>query len=290
MRPMRAAKFFVLYSTIALSAVVGTVWYAVLAENTSDRLTVAFLDIGQGDAAFIQAPNGVQVLIDGGPGRAVLKQLGEIMPFYDRSIDIIVATHPDLDHIGGLLAVLENYEVGYIVEPGATSDTAAYAEFSRLAALEERAQSIIARRGQILDLGEGVILEILFPDRDASGLEPNTASIVAMLSYGQTSFLFMGDAPDAIEKYLAMLDGTGLNIDVLKVGHHGSDTSTTDVLLGLASPRYAIISAGRDNRYGHPHREVLDALTRFGVEILRTDLSGTITITSDGRNLAVLRR
>ena len=131
----------------------------------------------------------------------------------------------------------------------------------------------------------GAFLDILFPDRDVPGLETNTASIVAKLTYGATSFLFTGDSPKSIEGYLAALEGPGLDSDVLKVGHHGSKTSTSDELLGLVSPSYAVISAGAGNRYGHPHAAVLDALSRFGVERLGTYERGTIIFKSNGTDV-----
>jgi competence protein ComEC len=282
----KAANFFVKYSALAILAAAILLWQIILAQNSSDKLMVAFLDIGQGDAIFIQAPGGTQVLIDGGPNNGILKELGRIMPFYDRSLDIIIATHPDLDHIGGLPRVIKNYSVNYILEPGVIRDTAAYQEFRRLSKAEG-ARLTIARRGQKIEIGQGAVLEILFPDRDVSNIEANTASIVAKLTYGQTSLLLTGDAPDSIEKYLASLDGLRLDVDVLKVGHHGSNTSTTDMLLGLSSPKYAVISAGRDNRYGHPHQEVLESLERFGAEILRTDTMGTVVLESDGHVFSI---
>ncbi|MDP3735619.1 MAG: ComEC/Rec2 family competence protein [bacterium] len=272
------------YALVALFAVTVFVWYAALREERGGVLSVAFLDVGQGDAALIESPTGRQVLIDGGPGRSVLRALGRTMPFFDRSIDVVIATHPDQDHIGGLPEVLARYRVSHILEPGVAADTAVYGAFAESVRIEG-AEHILARRGQKIELGGGAYLDILFPDRDAGGLETNTASVVLKLTYGATSFLLTGDSPKQIEEYLAALDGEALDVDVLKAGHHGSKTSTSDYLLGLASPAYAVISAGHDNRYGHPHREVLDALARFGVKPLGTYERGTIIFESDGREV-----
>lgn len=272
---------------VALVVATGFIWYAVLAES-KDELTVAFLDVGQGDAILIETAQNQQILIDGGRNRAVLRELRKVMPFYDRSIDVVIATHPDADHIGGLPDVLERYEVATVIEPGVEADTAVYKAFERLIE-EKNIQRILARRGMMLALGDGAYLLILFPDRDVSGVGSNDASVVAKLVYGKTSFLFTGDVSLKIEEYLVALDGRNLDVDVLKVGHHGSKTSTSKVFIGFTSPEYAVVSAGAGNSYGHPHKEVLTALEGFGVSILRTDLQGTIIMTSDGDDLEVVK-
>ena len=250
-------------------------------------LTVAFLDVGQGDAIYIESPNGNQVLIDAGPGRPVLRALGEVMPFYDRSIDLVIATHPDADHIGGFPEVLERFAVGAVMEPGVSSATAIYRTF-RAAVAAEGAEAMAARRGMKIILARGTVLEILFPDRDTTGWETNTASIVARLIYGESEFLLTGDSPIQIEKYLLELDGRRLRSRVLKVGHHGSKTSSDPVFLAAVAPVYAVISAGRNNRYGHPHAYVFEALGRLGARILSTADRGTIVFETDGETLSVL--
>lgn len=257
------------------------VWHAVFTESRDGTLTVAFLDVGQGGAVFIEAPNGNQMLIDGGRSQRVLRVLSDMMPFYDRSIDIVVATHPDADHIGGLPAVFERYRVAHFIDPDVGSDTGVYQALVR--SLEkEGARVHRARRGMEVLLGPNTSLFVLFPDRDVSSVDANDASIIARLVHGEISFLLTGDAPKRIEEYVAFLEGDMLNADVLKVGHHGSKTSTSDALIGFASPAWAVISSGEDNYYGHPHAEVLDRLHRFGVKILRTDENGTVVFESDG--------
>ena len=257
------------------------VWYEVLAREGPGVLTVAFLDVGQGDAIFIEAPNGSQVLIDGGVGMSVVRALGSIMPWHDRSIDVVIATHPDLDHIGGLPEVLARYDVGMVLESGVIDEGADQQAF--LAAVErEGLATVHARHGMVLALDEDVHLTILFPDTDVSYFEPNTASIVARLSYGNTAFLFTGDAPASIETYLAGRYGEYLASDVLKLGHHGSRTSTHELFVGFVAPRYGIVSASCGNSYGHPHADVLDTLARFDVTVLQTCTEGTIVFTSDG--------
>lgn len=277
---MRNFKYYFLGLLILVT---GFVWYAVFAESR-DGLLVVFLDVGQGDAIFIEAPNGNQVLIDGGPNKAVLRQLSKIMPFYDRSIDMIIESHPDSDHINGLVEVLRRYKVGLVMESGVVNDNQAYKSIQEI--IEEKGiQKVLARRGTRINFGDGIYMDIMFPDRDVSGLETNMASVVARLVYGESEFLFTGDSPRSIEQYLVSIGKENLQSDILKISHHGSDTSTSEMFLGYVDPEYAVISVGKDNKYGHPRQEVLDLLNQFDVKILRTDQSGTIKIKSDGENI-----
>lgn len=268
------------------------IWGIVLAEGKEGVLTVAFLNVGQGDSIYIEAPNGNQVLIDGGSDKKVLRALGEIMPFYDRSIDVIVATHPDKDHIGGLPLVLENYSVEVIIESGVGSKTNTYRELQNI--IEDQGLTrILGRRDVIIVLDEkrGVYLRVLFPDQDVSGWDVNEASVIIRLVYGENSFLFPGDTPQSIENYLTYLERNssdgGLKSDVLKVGHHGSKTSTSPFFIAKVRPAYAIISAGENNRYGHPNQEVLDVLKNYQANILTTYEEGTIIFQSDGETITL---
>lgn len=224
--------------------------------------------MGQGDAIFIQAPNKVQVLIDGGPDGAVLRELTSIMPFYDRSIDMVILTHPDADHAGGLNDVIDRYSVGKILEPGVFASTTAYTNFKK------HASTTIARRGMRYALDQDVFLDILFPDRDTAGWETNTASIVAKLSYGSSTVLLTGDTPMKIEKFLTKYDD--VNVDILKLAHHGSNTSSVEEFLAEATPEYAIVSAGKDNRYHHPHPLVIERVKKYAKKILSTAEVGRI--------------
>jgi len=264
------------------------IWFAVFREDRSGVLTVSFLDVGQGDAIFIDAPSGRQVLIDGGPDRSVLRELGKILPWWDRSIDVVIATHPDADHISGLVDVLQRYRVENIFHPGVEKNTGP-AESMLLSVASEGAQETIARRGQIIDLGSTgspqaarAYIEILFPDRDVSSVETNTASIVARLVYGDTSFMLTGDSPQSIEGYLVTLDGSSLHANVLKAGHHGSKTSSSELFVGFVGPEYVVLSRGCENRYGHPHAEVVALFKRFEIPTLDTCTDGTVVFHSDG--------
>lgn len=261
------------------------VWYAVYAESRQE-LEVYFLDVGQGDAILIHAPSGNQVLIDAGPNKAVLGELAKVMPFYDRTIDMVIESHPDSDHIGGLPEILSRYEVGAVMESGVNTDSVIYTEIEKLIA-EKNIKKVLARRGTRVVLENSGYLDILFPDRDVAGMDTNDASIIAKLQYGGRSFLFTGDSPQKMEKYLVSLDKENLDADVLKVGHHGSKTSSSQEFLGYVSPEYAVISVGKENKYGHPHQEVLDRLIQFGAKILRTDELDLIKIKTDGESLIV---
>lgn len=274
---------FRLYILLLLLLAAALAIYAA-SKETRGELTVAFLDVGQGDAVFIEAPGGNQMLIDGGPNKSVLRELSKVMPFYDRSIDAVLMTHPDADHIGGLPDVMDRYEVGLLLESGVESDSAVYEE-TELKIERLKIKRLEVRRGMIVDLGQGTYLEILFPDRDPQGMETNAASIVARLVYGQSEFLLTGDSPQSIENYLVDAEGAFLQSDVLKVGHHGSKTSSSAEFVSAVSPEYAVISVGEDNRYGHPNQETLDVLSNINIKILRTDEQGRIVFKSDGINL-----
>jgi competence protein ComEC len=250
-------------------------------------LVVSFLDVGQGDAIFIDMPNGRQMLIDGGPNNSVLRELGKVMPFYDRSIDVVLATHADQDHIGGLVEVLKRFEVDLFIRTNATSTSAVYQELAELIKTKNIKEEIIISPTDLF-FGSGVDFNIIFPNQDTAGWEVNDSSIVSKLTYGDNSFLFTGDAPKLIENYLVEKYGSFLDSDVLKIGHHGSKTSSSELFVGTVSPLYSVISAGANNSYGHPNAEVLDILKNFSENILATLGQGLVSIVSDVQNLNVV--
>lgn len=261
------------------------IWLTVFREEREGNLIVAFLDVGQGDSIYIEAPNGNQLLVDGGSGGQVIQALGKVMPVYDRSIDAILATHPDKDHIGGLPIVLSRFDVGKVFVSGAKSDTAVYQAFENKIE-ESGAEKIVARRGMRIWLSKNVYFDTLFPNVDVSKFkDTNEASVVGKLTYKNKTFLLTGDSPVKIEQHLISLGGKNLQANVLKLGHHGSRTSTSESYLGFVSPEYAIISAGCKNSYGHPHKEVLALLDKFKISKLVTCDSGTVIFTTDGEQL-----
>lgn len=269
---------------------VGTVIFSLVftAENLSEKkLAVSFLDVGQGDAIFIQTPNGAQILIDGGPSHKVVEELDGRMPFFDTSIDIVIATHPDLDHIGGLVDVLKKFDVSLFLESGNESGSPAQSMLRDL--LEEKGiKNEIVRRGDVYDFNDGAQLRILFPYKDVSGIDPNDASIVAKLVYGEHSFILTGDAPISTELALVGSDKDELKTTVLKLGHHGSDTSTSDSFLKIAKPTFGVISAGKNNHYGHPHKSVLERAKKYSLQLFETSKQGTIIFSTNGKEIKVL--
>ena len=263
-------------------------WVAVYDLSQPRFLEVTFFDVGQGDAILIETPRGHQILIDGGPDSTVLEKLAKEMPFWDRTIDLLILSHPEHDHFAGLLLVLERYEIDYILWTGIKRDTAEYKEWKKLVQ-EERAKIIIAEVGQKIKLTDNIYIEILHPFDNLEEQEiknSNNSSIINLLTFGQNSWLFTGDIYKSAEKEL-IEKNTDLTVDVLKVSHHGSKTSTAPEFIEQISPEIAIISAGKDNRYGHPHPEVLERLENYGIKILRTDLKGDIKIISDGIDIII---
>ncbi len=247
-------------------------------------LLIAFLDVGQGDAIYIEAPNGNQMLIDGGPKETLMNVLPDYMPFADRSIDVIMVTNPDTDHYSGFLSLFDSYEVGVVIEPGTKSRTPTHAVFQELI-VEKDIPALIARKGMtiVLDSVNDVKFTVLFPDRDVSKWAINDGSIEGILTYGRTKVFFTGDGSKKTEGIIVSGNPKEvLKSDILKIGHHGSRTATADDFVSAVAPTYAIISNGKNNTYGHPHRETLETLKRHNISVHRTDIEGTIIFTSNG--------
>ena len=262
-------------------------WVVVYELQKLQPLEVVFFDIGQGDAIFVETPHNYQILIDGGPTSAVLEKLGNEMPFWDRTIDLIVLTHPEHDHIAGLIEVLKRYEVDFVLWTGVLRNTGEYEEWKRL--IEEQDVKV-----KIAEIGQKIItptafFEVLHPFENLEGKEvknTNNSSIGLRLVFEDNSFLFTGDLYKSGEEKL--LDrGLYIDSDVLKVCHHGSKTSTSEKFLEKVTPEIAVISVGEENHYGHPHPEVLEVLNKYGIKVLRTDRGGDIKIISDGKNIKI---
>jgi len=273
-------KFSLAIFTFLLLVFVFFIFYLDL-EKSNSQLKFAVLDVGQGDALFIESPSGVQVLVDAGPPKKITGSLSRIMPIFDRSIDAVIITNPDQDHIGGLIDVLETYKVGQVFEPGTSNDSSTYSDLSTKIE-KQKIKRTLLKKGMRLHLGSGAWLDILFPDQDVSLFSANDGSVVARLVYGSSSILLTGDSTLKTEKIILKNNNSSdLKSNILKVGHHGSRTSTSWSFLQAVAPEYAVISNGKNNRYGHPHQEVLDDLEYFGVKTLRTDLLGTISFICD---------
>ncbi len=278
---------------ILLLAVLALITVGIFSVSPERAFTVSFLNVGQGDAILIQSPTGTQVLVDGGATRGVLRELSRALPLFDRTLDAVVATHPDQDHIGGLVHVLSRYEVEYFLESGNSADTPAYHALERELE-QENPVRVVARAGTRILLGGGAYLEVLFPDRDVSGVESNTASVILRVVYGDTEVLLTGDAPASIERHLTTCALSGqctVQADVLKAGHHGSKTSSDPAFIDAVDPQTVVFSRGCDNRYGHPAPEVVERFRERSVELLDTCEHGTITLTvRDGQVVLKTRK
>ena len=287
---MRMSARIVGVAIVVLAISAGAIWSVALRLDRHGILTVSFLNVGQGDAIFIMAPSGRSVLIDGGPDTSVLRQLGVVLPWYVRSIDVVIATHPDADHITGLIDVLERYRVSYIVQSSVQGDTPIWDALESKIISDQKAgvNVVTALRGQVINLGDGAYLQVLSPDRSVPGVDTNDGCVVTRLVYGATSFMLPCDAPSAIEDYLVYLDGKNLHSIVLKAGHHGSNTSSSELFVGFVSPQYAVYSRGCNNKYGFPSPQTVATFKQFNIPTLDTCLSGTVTFESDGKT--VLRK
>jgi competence protein ComEC len=281
-RPLKLA----LLSLLVVAALVA----CAAATMPDSKLRVSFLDVGEGDAILVQKGS-QQVLVDGGPSpQAIGVELGRRMPFWDRTIELVVLTHPHQDHLAGLVEVLRRYQVGQVLYPDTGGGTPEYDEWLRL--IEEKGiRHTIACSGQQINLGDGVLMEVLNPpEGHLSGTESDVDNngVVLYLHDGGVSFLLTADIMKEAEWELISRRAK-LASTVLKVAHHGAATSTTPEFLAVASPRVAVISAGAGNKFGHPDAEVLSRLEgKIGSEnIYRTDEQGTIEFTTDGERLWV---
>lgn len=255
-------------------------------EHTENNLEITFLDIGQGDATYMKFQNGEDMLIDCAIDGRILEALGRVMDWKDRTIDYLVVTHPDLDHYGGCEEVLNRFEVKHVVYNGLKKeDSKLWQSFNIVARAEGDYKEITHSEEWNI---ASTTLQFLYPDHDITidskvpGLKKDTGSndtsIVIKVIHGDTSLLLMADAEGPLEKYLGEIYGEELDVDILKLGHHGSDSSSGEDFLELVSPVDSIVSAGIDNNYGHPSRRVLKRLDRVSSIVWRTDEQGDITI------------
>lgn len=273
----------------------GVLLWLCLRSLPDGRLHVFVLDIGQGDAILVQTPTGERMLIDGGPNDSIMKELGKVMPFYERTIDVVVLSHPHADHVDGLVEVLKRYRVGAVVMSGVKYNYTGYTAFveevaARHIPLVYAGAKFPAAGGGTADYRLGsVTLDMLFPFESEQGRSfenQNNGSVVFRLLYGDRSFYFSGDLEvEGEEKLVA--SGLDLRADFYKAGHHGSRTAGSVPLLDRVRPEYAAISCGVDNKFKHPHPITLEHFQERGMKIFRTDLEGMIEVVSDGKMLEV---
>ena len=266
----------------AAAAVVLVAWAPALGRAGDGTLAIHAIDVGQGDAFAIRTPGGRWVLVDAGP-RTLHSDAGRdrVVPYLlrhgVRRIEALILTHPDADHIGGAVAVLDAFDVGIVIDPGLAAGKTMFIDV--LAAARREGQRWVAGRADVAFEIDGVRFDMLYPlhEFDAT-LTANDLSVVFRLDFGRFAALFLGDAPTEVEELLAARHGAGLRSTVLKVGHHGSTTSTGEALLRTVRPEVGLISAGRRNRYGHPAPSVVRRLEAHQVRVLRTDVLGNVTV------------
>ena len=283
--PTKLYKILLIFGIVASLAALLLFW---LVYQVPNQLEIDFLDVGQGDAILIKTPAGQNILVDGGPDKTVIKRLSQNLPWWDKRIDLMVLTHPHDDHVTGLNDVLKRYQVKKVLYTGATHNAPNYLVWLRLVR-DKKVPLTIIDKEQTIDLGQGVRLEILYPNQSLAGqtlADLNQSSIVARLAYGRNKFLLTGDAGEEAEKKL-IDSGADLKADVLKVGHHGSEYSTTLGFLEKIKPALAVIEVGRDNQFGHPNLRIIKRLERGGARIYRTDENGTIHLISDGKKITL---
>jgi len=260
-----------------------SLWLSFVVFGHTNKLEVVFLDVGQGDATLITTPHGRQVLIDAGVDTTIGRSLAKHMPSSDRSLDIVIMTHPDLDHVGGMMPLLQRYDVKSIIHSGLLAGSPLYQAVAETIN-NQKVETISAHAGQRIFLDKDVYIDVLSPHQNLQSLEPNEYSVVVRLVHGDTSMLLMGDATKFNEQEILGTFGDLIDSDILKVGHHGSQTSSSFNFIKTVSPEYSVVSAGCNNRFGHPHASVLATLFGVQSQVLDTCNDGDIIFQSDGKN------
>ena len=289
---LRTVKKFVIIALVVNCALIGVLLFS----RSAHPAAIHIFAVGQGDGIYIRTPEGYDIVIDGGPSpRAILSKLGRAMPFYDRTIDAVILSHPHADHVIGLIALLLRYRVKQVYLSGAAHNTPEYRAFLELLRQHTEIQKIKVDHQFIVAFSPDTRLEFLYPTMDVAGTEAldfmgqnvNNTSVVVRFTHKQESALFTGDIEKEAENYLVSRYAsaeenpeteTRLQAEILKVPHQGSKTSSTIEFLQAVHPKIAVIPVGAKNRYGHPHKDTIDRLTEFGIKILRTDYDGDIVL------------
>ncbi len=272
-------KLRVKISRVALTVlVIGFLALVISVKQQDDgRFHLYFFDVGQGDSAFIKTPDDYEILIDGGPNNNVMTELSKAMGFLDRSIDLVILTHPHADHVAGLTEVLKKYEIGAVMITGVIYENGYYNEFLKVIK-EKDIPVIFADESKDFSIGS-TYLDTIYPFKkmvEESVSDVNNSSIVVKIKYKEVSMLFTGDAGEEIEQMITQR-GVDLRAKILKVGHHGSKYSSTPEFLSKVQPEIAIIQVGVDNQYGHPNEQTIENLKKAGIkQLYRNDLDGTI--------------
>ena len=269
-----------------LLAIIAIIVWTVVFQIPDNNLHIYFLDVGQGDSIYVRTINNYDVLIDGGPDKKILSELGNIMPFWDRKIDLIVLTHPHADHLVGLIEILNRYQVGEIIFTDALCTSQEYIELLKNIKDNNISVHIIkSKESKIID--QGISLDFFWPQesyKDKNISDLNETSVVFKLVYNKFSVLMTGDINQDIEHKLLNNDTINLSSNILKVPHHGSNTGLDEDFLDAVNPNEAIIMVGAKNKFGHPSQTILDRLYNNNIKAFRTDKNGNIEIISDGNS------
>lgn len=268
-------KFRKVWATVIVAGYVALA--ALFLQLPDGKFHIYFLDIGQGDSVLIKTPENHQILIDGGPENIVIEELGEVLPFFDKSIDFVVLTHPHADHVDGLIEVIKRFNVNNVLITGVFYDSPDYKEFLRI--IKEKNINVLFAES-LTDFRFGdTILDIIYPKNsiiDKKFPNANNSSIAMRVLYKNIKILLTGDLEAEAEQKLIQT-GFDLKADIFKAGHHGSKTSSTMDLLKKIQPTVVVIQSGAGNSFGHPHKEALDNFEKFGVKkIFRNDLNGRV--------------
>jgi competence protein ComEC len=252
-------------------------------QPSDNNLHVYFLNVGQGDSIYVRIGSDYDILVDGGPDNSVLSELGDVMPVWDREINLVILTHPHADHVAGLIDVLKRYKVDEIISNDSPATTSEYIEWLKLIK-EKNIHLELVKSGDIKSINEKTTLKFLWPKEsylNKSVNDQNETSVVAKLQYNLFSVLLTGDINEDVEKEI-MSKKENLTSNILKIPHHGSATGLHENFLRLINPNIAVVSVGEKNRFGHPAKPTLQKLEHFNIKILRTDTDGRIEIVSDG--------
>lgn len=289
---MRISRTKVLLAMILSFFVLGGIFVYQYSKFNDRLFHVIFCDVGQGDAIFIKTPKGKDILVDGGPDESVLFCLSNHMPFWDKELELVILTHPHLDHFNGLISVLERYGVRYFVSERLENNTASFKELTRQIKNEKLTVKYLYQ-GDSIKLEDGVNIKILGPNREylertSPGGDINEtkefSSLVMLFSFGSFDLLLTGDSQKAeLEEAIGKIDSHSDGVEVLQAPHHGSKTGLDSQILGKIKPETAVISVGKNNRYKHPSKLVLNLLNDSKIKTFRTDVNGEIEIVSNGK-------
>ncbi len=272
-----------------LLIVIAVLSVIVWQSSRNQELKVYFFDVGQGDAILIRTPSRQNIVIDGGPDNSFITKLGETLPFYDKTIDLMVLTHPHDDHLFGLIEVLKRYQVKQVLSTGVIHTTDAYLDWLKIIR-DKKIPLKVAQAGQKYIFGQ-IELKVLYPFQDFTNQQVENlheAMVVVQLVYGEVKIMFTGDLEEAGETEILKQYQPELHSQLIKIAHHGSTTSSNNDFLKAIAPQFAVISVGADNKFGHPSLRIIRRLEKLGIKIYRTDQAGDITAVTDNQKITII--